>query len=227
MTGRGEVSKGSAAILLALLLVGCGGPSLTESSSTGTPSTGTVGTPTLQETFATPSQEPSSTTFTASEDADTTPAVSIARLPIGGIAQADADDATLQCVAVSWSVSTGQFPAGYAVEVTRASFSGPGFTALRSSCGGTPPCVGYVMRIGKISCSIAVRSGPEADPNADVAIRLGGIVHCPRRVGLDGCRRFRDLVASEQQTSIPLDRPPDTTAQVDPGLTGTDPSPSD
>ena len=213
MTGRGLAGTGCAAILLALLLAGCGGPSLAGSSATGS-----VGTPTPEETFATPSQEPSSTTFTTSTKADATPAVKIARLPIGGSAQTDADDPRLQCVDVSWSVSTVDVPSGYSVRVTRAFFSGPGFTALRSSCGGAPTCVGYVMRVGRISCSIAVRSEPTADPDAAVAVRLAGTVFCPSSVGVDGCRRFRDLIASEVQKEIPLEPPPATT-QSDPGLT--------
>lgn len=191
-------------LLLAALMAGCGAVP----TPTPQPQPLTSGT----QTFTPPPIEPTTTTTSTQAPVDDDPVISLARLPIGGFATLDEDDPTRQCVEVSWIVNTDAnpvIPSGYAVEVTRAVFSGPGFSVVAGGCGTTrPKCLGLIMRAGKDTCDLAVRAGPKAKPNVEVKVGLTGILYCPRKVGKTGCQKFADAVAKEPGVTIPLELPP-------------------
>ncbi len=197
------------AIILAVVLGGCGAPLSPSGSSDGTPATSVF----TDESFSSPPTEPATTTASGASAGSQTPAIRLPHLPVGGSAHTDTEDPRRQCVDVRWAITTNAGPdirQGYAVEITGAVFSGKGFTAVKAGCASSRPnCLGHILRAGTVECDLAVRALPEADPQATVTVGLKGIVYCPQSVGADGCRRFADAVAKEPQITIPLDPAPD------------------
>lgn len=213
------VLRRGALLLLSALVAGCGalpGPTPQPEPLTSTAET-------TSETFTSPTTEDTTTT-TADPDPDEDPIISLARLPIGGVSTVG-DDPTRQCVGVSWIVTTEAnpvIPPGYAVEVRGAVFSAPGFAVVRGGCGTAKPnCLGHIMRVGRDTCDLAVRSLPTADPGVEVKVALTGTLYCPKRVGKAACQRFADAVAKEPGITIPLELPPPSTTTSSGGGTGT------
>jgi hypothetical protein len=216
------------AALVVMTLCGCAGPTPPEN-----PADAPTTSATTEETFSTPPPEPTAPVSTAPGEANGTPIIALPRLPIGGQATLD-PDAGRQCVEVSWIATVNgddAFPAGYAVEITRAWFSDKGFEAIRSGCGHDPPnCLGHIMRTGSPSCRLAVRALPGADPAKSVSVGLKGIAYCPKSVGRTGCERFVDSLGSQQPqhliTLLPAPEQPTSTDSSTTPTTGQDGQPS-
>jgi hypothetical protein len=117
-------------------------------------------------------------------------------------------------VGISWIVTTDAqpvIPAGYAVEVTKAVFSAPGYQVIRSGCGsGSPNCAGAVLRLGKDHCDLAVRTLPNARAGAGATVGLTGILYCPTHVGQQRCDQLAAAIAHEPGVTIGLIEPEDT-----------------
>jgi len=204
-----------AAALLIVVVAGCAGPASPGSTVAPEPSV------TPEETFSSPAPEPTQSLPTPTGKGTVTPSLALPRLPIGGAAEADADERR-QCVGISWIANVNgsdTFPAGYAVEITRAWFSDKGFEVIKSGCG-SPNCLGHIMRSGSSSCSLAVRALPGADPATSVSVGLKGIMYCPKSVGRTQCRRLIESLDKQQpQHAIPLLPAPEPTAPTDSGTT--------
>jgi hypothetical protein len=184
-------------LLLAAGLSGCGG------GNRPVGPTDTATTTTSEGPFTTPTPEPTTTT-TVPEPTDDNPIISLPSLPVGGGPVDDTNDGpTRQCVDISWiSDAQPDIPQGYALEVTGAIFSANGYQVIGSGCGSNSPnCIGYIMRTGKDSCSLAVRTLPDARPNVGAGVALKGILYCPRSVGMKQCQKFADAVAKEHGTA--------------------------
>lgn len=221
-TGRWVVSGATAVGVVAVLLLGgCagggqGGGSADPGDGGATPVPGD------SETFDSPSPEPTTPDSSDSSSSKNDPAISVARLPIGGDSQDDATDPRLQCAHVTWIASRdGQIPRGTGVEITGISFDPAAFEAVGQGCGSErPSCLQYVFRSGALQCVLAVRATGAVPQDASPALGLSGLVFCPDHSS-SACRRFVAALADEQQVSVSLNVP-----QLPPEATDTTPTDS-
>src|SRR5690349_5491981 len=89
------------ALATAFLLVACGAPA---SGPTEPPPGTTSSTSSSQEPEPEPTTESTDPTTPATSSRAPNPAISVARLPVGGASEVRDDDPTLQCAEVSWIV---------------------------------------------------------------------------------------------------------------------------
>jgi hypothetical protein len=177
---------------------------------------------TTSETFDTPQPEPT-TVATSSQSTrhGGNPAISVARLPVGGDSEDSETDPTRQCAHVTWIASQdGQIPTGAAVEITRVHFHPNAFQVVSGGCrGDLPSCVHYIFRTGTLRCDLAVRA--VRDVPSDVAPTLGfsGLVYCPSNEST-ACSRFVAALSREQQQAVSLNAPPPRTTSQPPSTTG-------
>jgi hypothetical protein len=197
------------ALAAALLLVACGAP------ASGPPEPP----PTTSSSSGTSSSEPEPEPEPTTEDPDPTtpatstrapnPAISVARLPVGGASQLRDDDPTLQCAEVSWIVDNdGEIPRGTAVEITDVLFTPDVFEVVRGGCGSSQPnCVGYIFRSSAQRCDLLVRLVGTIPPDIEPSVGFAGLVYCPRNDS-PACRAFVEALGDQQQISVQLSVPP-------------------
>jgi hypothetical protein len=210
------------ATLLAALLAGCaggggggGGGGGASDSSTG----GSSQTSGDTETFEDPDPEPTTPETSDESSSDDNPAISVARLPVGGDSDDDPSDTRLQCAHVSWIASDdGQIPRGTGVEITGVLFDPEAFQAVGDGCGSErPSCLHHVFRSSALQCDVAVRATGDVAQDANPSLGFAGLVFCPDNSS-DSCRRFVAALADEQQLSVSLNvpQPPsETTGSTD------------
>jgi hypothetical protein len=206
---RGVRRAASIALAMAALLAaGCGGGGVTAAGGTETAAQ-TSSTSGSEAPFTEPPVEPTSATVaptTGSRKED--PAISVARLPIGGSSEADVGDPGLQCAHVSWSVSRANIPTGVGIEVAGFRLTGGTYLVVPSGCGtDVPDCRGYVLRAGQEQCDLALRAVPGSGTDEAASVGLKGRVYCPDKTSAT-CTRFIALMGQEKQFSIGLEPPP-------------------
>ena len=176
------------ALLLACALVACGAPGGGGSGSDSSTSDQSTSEPAPEPEPTTEDPDP---TTPASSSSNANPAISVARLPVGGGSENVNDTATLQCANVSWIVDPdgkGEIPGGTAVEITKVLFFSPGFSAVRDGCGsGVPNCIGYLFRSTAQRCDLLVRVPSPLPQDATLSVGFAGLVYCPRNDS-DSCR---------------------------------------
>lgn len=198
------------ALLLAFTLVACAGPGggggggSTSDSSTSEQSSSEPG----PEPEPTP-EDTDPTTASSSSSSNSNPAISVARLPVGGGSELREDDPTLQCAEVSWIVdNNGEIPRGTAVEITAPVFSPKVFEVVRGGCGTSQPnCVGYIFRSTAQRCDLLVRLVGTIPENTSPSVGFTGLVYCPRNDS-PACRQFVAALGDQQQISVQLTVPP-------------------
>lgn len=203
------------ALLAVLLLAGCAAGG--SGGGGGTDTGGDLAGPDAgsSETFDSPEPEPTTPETSDERAGNTDPAISVARLPIGGDSQDDSTDARLQCAHVTWIASDdGQIPDGTGVEITDIVFDPAAFEAVGEGCGSErPSCLQYVFRSAALQCDLAVRATGEVTQEVNPSLGFTGLVFCPDNAS-DSCRRFVAALADEQQLSVSLNvpqLPPETT----------------
>jgi len=194
------------ALLLAFTLVACAGP------GGGGGGGSTSDSRTSEESTSEP--EPTSegtdpTTASSSSSSNSNPAISVARLPVGGASELREDDPTLQCAEVSWIVDNhGEIPRGTAVEITGTLFTPEVFEVVRGGCGTSRPnCVGYIFRSTAQRCDLLVRLVGTIPENTSPSVGFTGLAYCPRNDS-PACRRFVAALGDQQQISVQLTVPP-------------------
>jgi hypothetical protein len=196
----------AALVLAAFLLAACGAPA----SGPPEPSTGTASSvESSQEPEPEPSTESTEPTTPATSSRESNPAISVARLPVGGASQLRDDDPTLQCAEVSWIVDNhGQIPRGTAVELTDVLFTPDVFEVVRGGCGTSQPnCVGYIFRSTAQRCDLLVRLVGTIPPDTGPSVGFAGLIYCPRNDS-PACRAFVAAMGDQQQISVQLSVPP-------------------
>lgn len=196
------------ALTLAFALVACtgtgtggdGGGGSTSDSSTSEEST-TEPDPTTED--------PDPTTPPSSSSSNSNPAISVARLPVGGASELREDDPTLQCAEVSWIVdNNGEIPRGTAVEITNPLFTPEVFEVVRGGCGTSQPnCVGYIFRTSAQRCDLLVRLVGTIPEDTSPSVGFTGLVYCPRNDS-PACQQFVAALGDQQQISVQLSVPP-------------------
>lgn len=194
------------ALLLASILVACagsGGGGLATDSSTSDQSTSEPG----PEPAPTP--EDTDPTTPASSSSNSNPAISVARLPVGGGSALREDDPTLQCAEVSWIANNnGEIPRGTAVEITSPLFTPNVFKVVRGGCGSSQPnCVGYIFRSTAQRCDLLVRLVGTIPQDTSPSVGFKGLVYCPRNDS-PTCRQFVAALGDQPQISVQLTVPP-------------------
>ena len=156
-----------------------------------------------------PTPEGSDPTSPAPSGSNSNPAISVARLPVGGGSDLREDDRTLQCAQVSWIVSTnGEIPRGTAVELTDVLFTPDVFEVVRGGCGSSQPnCVGYIFRSSAQRCDLLVRLVGTIPENTSPSVGFAGLVYCPRNDS-QSCRQLVDALGDQPQISVQLTVPP-------------------
>lgn len=200
-----------ALLLACLLLGGCAGEGSGGGFAGGGGTGGDDGSSQVSgdpETFGTPEPEPTTPESSDESATDDDPAISVARLPIGGDSQDDGTDARLQCAHVTWIASDdGQVPRGTGIEVTEVVFEPAVFEAVGEGCGAErPSCLGYIFRSSALQCDLAVRATGDVPQDANPSLAFAGLVFCPDNDS-DSCRRFVAALADEQQLSVSLNVP--------------------
>jgi hypothetical protein len=197
------------ALLLALTLVACapsagGGGGSTSDSSGSEQSTSEESTPEPE-----PTPEDTDPTSSSSSSSNNNPAISVARLPVGGGSEVRQDDPALQCAEVSWIVdNNGEIPRGTAVEITEPLFTPKVFEVVRGGCGTSQPnCVGYIFRSTAQRCDLLVRLVGTIPENTSPSVGFKGLVYCPRNDS-PACRQFVAALGDQQQISVQLTVPP-------------------
>lgn len=170
-------------------------------STTAEVTTETFEPPTTEATTDDPSPSPGT-------DPDPGPAISVARLPVGGQSDRSTTDPALRCARVSWIASeAGEIPAGSAVEITSYVFEPDSFEALAGGCGaGVPDCWRYLFRPGQLRCDLLVRALAPVDEDAGPQVGMSGLLYCPDNDS-PACQRFLAAVAKEEQISVDLSVP--------------------
>ena len=193
------------ALLLTLTLPACGTPGGGSGSDTSTSDQSTSEPAPEPE----PSPEGSDPTTPASSSSNGNPAISVARLPVGGGSELRQDDRTLQCAQVSWIVSNnGEIPRGTAVELTDVLFTPDVFEVVRGGCGSPQPnCVGYIFRSTAQRCDLLVRLVGTIPENTSPSVGFAGLVYCPRNES-QSCRQLVDALGDQPQISVQLTVPP-------------------
>lgn len=194
------------ALATAFLLVACGAPA---SGPTEPPPGTTSSTSSSQEPEPEPTTESTDPTTPATSSRAPNPAISVARLPVGGASEVRDDDPTLQCAEVSWIVdNNGQIPRGTAVELTDVLFTPDVFEVVRGGCGTPQPnCVGYIFRSTAQRCDLLVRLVGTIPPDTEPSVGFAGLVYCPRNDS-PACRAFVAAMGDQQQISVQLSVPP-------------------
>ena len=194
------------AVAAAWVLAGCGAP-------TSGPQEAPAGTSSSAQSSQEPEPEPTTEgtdpTTPASSSRESNPAISVARLPVGGASQLRDDDPTFQCAEVSWIVDNdGQIPRGTAVELTDVLFTPDVFEVVRGGCGTSQPnCVGYIFRSTAQRCDLLVRLVGTIPENTEPSVGFAGLVYCPRNDS-PACRAFVSALGDQQQISVQLNVPP-------------------
>ncbi|MEO5983299.1 MAG: hypothetical protein ABIQ13_13395 [Pedococcus sp.] len=207
----------AAALISLLVLAACAGGRVPTAGGDGG-DTGGAGSSQVSgdETFASPDPEPTTPESSDEPARNDNPAISVARLPIGGDAQDDGSDARLQCAHVTWIASPdGQIPRGTGIEITGVVFDPAAFESVGAGCGSErPSCLHYVFRTAALQCDLAIRATGVVPQDASPTLGFTGLVFCPDNTS-DSCRRFVAALADEQQLSVSLnvpDLPPESTA---------------
>lgn len=198
------------AVATAWVLAGCGGPtSGPQEAPAGTSSSAQSSQESSQEPEPEPTTEGTDPTTPASSSRESNPAISVARLPVGGASQLRDDDPTFQCAEVSWIVdNNGQIPRGTAVELTDVLFKPDVFEVVRGGCGTSQPnCVGYIFRSTAQRCDLLVRLVGTIPENMEPSVGFAGLVYCPRNDS-PACRAFVAAMGDQQQISVQLNVPP-------------------
>lgn len=197
-------------LLVVFALTACatsdgGGGQGTGTSSSTSPETTSEPPPDPEPT----TEDPSPTTGTSSSSSRGNPAISIARLPVGGASELREDDPTLQCAEVSWIVDNdGEIPRGTAVELTDVLFTPDVFEVVRGGCGTNQPnCVGYIFRSAAQRCDLLVRLVGTIPEDTGPSVGFAGLVYCPRNDS-PSCRDFVSALGDQQQISVQLTVPP-------------------
>jgi hypothetical protein len=198
------------AALLAVTLVGCGSSGGGGSQDTGTDSSSSSSS--SSDPAAGPEPEPapegSDATTAESPGGGDNPAISVARLPVGGASELRQDDPTLQCAEVSWIVDGGEFPQGFAVEPTKVLFTPKVFEVVRGGCGTDQPnCVGFIFRATAQRCDLLVRLVGTIPENTGPSVGFAGLAYCPHKDS-DSCRDFVASIGKQKQISVQLTVPP-------------------
>ena len=167
-----------------------------------------------------PTTENPDPTTPATNNGNGNPAISVARLPVGGGSELSEDDPTLQCAQVSWIVdNNGEIPRGTAVELTAPLFSPKVFQVVRGGCGSAQPnCVGYIFRSTAQRCDMLVRLVGTIPEGTSPSVGFAGLVYCPRNDSTS-CRDFVAALGDQQQISVQLTVPPTPEPGPEPGTT--------
>ena len=198
------------AVAAAWVLAGCGAPtSGPQEAPAGTSSSAQSSQESSQEPEPEPTTEGTDPTTPSSSSREPNPAISVARLPVGGASQLRDDDPTFQCAEVSWIVdNNGQIPRGTAVELTDVLFTPDVFEVVRGGCGTSQPnCVGYIFRSTAQRCDLLVRLVGTIPENTEPSVGFAGLVYCPRNDS-PACRAFVAAMGDQQQISVQLNVPP-------------------
>ena len=199
-----------AALATGLLVVACGAPTNGPAQPpAGTSSSSESSQGSSQEPEPEPTTEGTDPTTPASSSRESNPAISVARLPVGGASQLRDDDPTFQCAEVSWIVdNNGQIPRGTAVELTDVLFTPDVFEVVRGGCGTSQPnCVGYIFRSTAQRCDLLVRLVGTIPDDTEPSVGFAGLVYCPRNDS-PACRAFVAAMGNQQQISVQLSVPP-------------------
>ena len=205
------------ALVLAFALTACA------SSDGGGGQAPGPGTSTSSQSTSEPAPEPepepeptTATTAASSSSSNGNPAISVARLPVGGASEVRDDNPTLQCAEVSWIVDNdGEIPRGTAVELTDVLFTPDVFEVVGGGCGTPQPnCVGYIFRSTAQRCDMLVRLVGTIPEDTGPSVGFAGLVYCPRNDS-PSCRQFVAALGDQQQISVQLTVPP----QPEPGTT--------
>lgn len=195
---------GAAIVLLALVLVACGRPAVSDRASNGTAdSTGpeATGTPQVEDTG------PQS----ARPTGENRPAIDMASLPVGG--GAEDSSARHQCIGVSWLGS--DIPAGFAVVVTSVRIE-PGDAFAVSSSGCDEPRCGSSFAFEHKGDTCIVPVDATGSPNEDARLYVDGRLRCPQGQRAQ-CESF---AAHEEERSIGLTVPDQQEPATQPPSTG-------
>ena len=154
-------------------------------------------------------EDPDPTTPASSSSSNRNPAISVARLPVGGGSELREDDPTLQCAEVSWIVdNNGEIPRGTAVELTDVLFTPDVFEVVRGGCGSDRPnCVGYIFRSTAQRCDLLVRLVGTIPEDTGPSVGFAGLVYCPRNDS-QSCQQFVAALGDQNQISVQLTVPP-------------------
>ena len=211
--GRRRPLQALLALVLAFTLAACATPGGGDGSGSDRSSS--------DQSASEPGPEPEPTPedtdpTTASSSSNSNPAISVARLPVGGGSELREDDPTLQCAEVSWIVdNNGEIPRGIAVELTRVLFTPKVFQVVRGGCGSSQPnCVGYIFRSAAQRCDLLVRLVGTIPADTSPSVGFAGLVYCPHNDS-QSCRQFVAALGDQQQISVQLTVPP----QPEPGTT--------
>ena len=219
-----------AALLATLVMGGCATAGSTPGSSSDDPGAGGTSSQLSvdTETFDTPDPEPTTPETSDGPAGNDNPAISVARLPIGGDSEDDRDDPRLQCAHVTWIASAdGQIPRGTGIEITEVVFDPASFEAVGEGCGSQrPSCLHYVFRPSALQCDLAVRATGQVAQDASPTLAFTGLVFCPDTTSAT-CRRFVAALADEQQLSIGLNVPDLPTEPTDATTTDGTTEPTD
>ena len=194
------------ALLLAFTVAACAGPGGASGSGSDSSTSGESSSEPAPEPEPTPEDTDPTTAASSSND---NPAISVARLPVGGGSQLSEDDPTLQCAEVSWIVdNNGEIPRGLAVEITAPLFTPKVFQVVRGGCGTSQPnCVGYIFRSAAQRCDLLVRLVGTIPENTSPSVGFAGLVYCPHNDSTT-CRQFVAALGDQQQISVQLTVPP-------------------
>jgi hypothetical protein len=157
------VRHGPVVVVLALLMVACGGPAADGGSNPPTPQSTA---PAIEGTGL----EPTPPTGAGP------PAIDIASLPIGGVP--DNPGSVHQCAPANWLDPP--MPDGISVLVTAVRFEPSGvFTQSRSGCRGPLCLASFAFTSHQKNCNVPVTA--TGSSNNPVSLLLTGTVRCPAR----------------------------------------------
>jgi hypothetical protein len=200
------------ALVLALVLAACAPGGGGDGGSTSDTTTSNEPAPEPEPT----TEDPDPTTGSSSSS-NGNPAISVARLPVGGGSELREDDPTLQCAEVSWIVdNNGEIPRGIAVELITPLFTPEVFRVVRGGCGSSQPnCIGYIFRSSAQRCDLLVRLVGTIPDDTSPSVGFTGLVYCPRN-DAQSCRQFVAALGDQQQISVQLTVPPPPEPEPDP-----------
>lgn len=200
------------ALLVAVALAACGSSGGGEDAGADTSSESSSESSESSEPAPEPEPPPEETDpTTGSSSGQDNPAISVARLPVGGGAPGPHNgDPSLQCAEVSWIVDNdGEIPQGVAVEITEVLYTPEGvFETVDEGCGTPQPnCVGYVFRAADQRCDLLVRVVGTVPDGVSPRVGFAGLVYCPPD-DAPSCREFVAALGDQKQISAELLVPP-------------------
>lgn len=206
------VRYSSFAGILAVLSIGCGGPSGVDAApQQSSPAAGFSTSPPVDGADSLPASSPpteGSGPETPQPGGNSRPSIPVPSLPIGGDTVAPPDRAPT-CASTAWLGDA--IPAGVSVSVTAAMINPAAFVTASSGCGGNQPLcldVSFAFTADHTGCGVPVAA--TGDAGAAVKLTLAGTASCPSGQRAF-CARLAEAGKNAEQGSIVLVVPPQDT----------------